>query len=72
MSQKSAQNDYKLAGTPLLAEVRLVGNRLERATDVRVLAVLPTLQRLSLAGNPVLEGLSPRAAAALVRNACPG
>lgn len=39
---------------------------------MRVLAVAGRLRRLTLAGNPVLDGLTPRAAAALVRNACPG
>jgi hypothetical protein len=60
------------AGLPLLAELRLAGDRLAHVTDVRVLAVLSTLQRLTLTGNPVVDGLPPRAAAALVRNACPG
>ncbi len=60
------------AGSPLLAELRLAGNRLERPTDVRMLSMAGHLRRLTLAGNPLLDGLTPRAATALVRNACPG
>lgn len=59
-------------GLALLTELRLAGNRLTKVTDVRTLAVLPTLQRLTLAGNPVVDGMIPRAAAVLLRNACPG
>ena len=39
--------------------------------EVRALSLLDTLAELTLAGNPLLERLGPRAVDVLVRNACP-
>lgn len=60
------------AGATLLQELRLAGNRLESELEVRTLSPCTALRRLTLAGNPMLDTLFPRAAVALVRNACPG
>ena len=59
-------------GAPALQELRLAGNRIAAAVHVRMLSCAAQLRRLTLAGNPLLDGMTLRAGLALVRNACPG
>lgn len=44
---------------------------LRRPQEVRALSLLDGLATLTLAGNPLLDRLGPRAVDVLVRNACP-
>ncbi len=56
-------------GAPaLLSTVKLA---LMDTQEVRALSLLDGLATLTLAGNPLLERLGPRAVDVLVRNACP-
>ena len=53
-------------GMTMLASTMILGMQ-----EVRALSLLDALATLTLAGNPLLERLGPRAVDVLVRNACP-
>ena len=60
------------AGLLSLQSLQLEGNHIKHELDVRLLAALPHLQHLWLAGNPVTAGMNPREQRAFIVDLMPG
>lgn len=61
----------RCAGAFELQTLILDNNQLHSAQEIRALSLLDKLATLTLAGNPIIARLGPRAVDVLARNSCP-
>ena len=62
---------WRCAGAFELQALFLDSNQLQNPQEIRALSLLEKLTTLTLAGNPIIERLGPRAVDVLSRNSCP-
>ena len=63
---------HHFAGMLSLQSLQVDGNNIQHVLDVRILAALPHLQHVWLAGNPVMAYMNPREQRAFIVDLMPG